>query len=295
MIIDIHIHHYPPEILKDPPTWAAQWGENHWGSVVESRARDGASLQGWSTTEELLRDMDCAGVDRVVMQGWYWQQSKSCDMHNAWHCRSVEEHPDRFLAFAAVQPLGGDTAFDALRRAVDGGCCGIGEVLPAAQGFDLRDPNWRRMLDYADINGLPVCMHVTEPVGRAYPSRVGVDLQQIVEMAGEFPRLKLILAHWGGGLPLYELNPWCRKRLKGVYYDTAASPLIYDTRVWKQMTDLAGHERVLFGSDYPLRLYPSREKTTGFRRLIKEVRESGTTKSAQDRILGLNAAALLGL
>ena len=54
-------------------------------------------------------------------------------------------------------------------------------------------------------------------------------------MAEQHPSLKLILAHWGGGLPFFENNQRLKKRLSNVYYDTSASPLLYASSVFRQV------------------------------------------------------------
>jgi predicted TIM-barrel fold metal-dependent hydrolase len=72
--------------------------------------------------------------------------------------------------------------------------------------------------------------------------------------------------------------------MKNVYYDTAASPFLYDPKIYKLAVDLAGEDRVLFGSDYPL-LPPSR--------YFKEMESSDIPEKTKKRIFGKNAASLL--
>ena len=93
-------------------------------------------------------------------------------------------------------------------------------------------------------------------------------------------------AHWGGGLPFYALMPEVSASLENVYFDTAASPLLYEARIFEAATALVGAERILLGSDYAL-LRP--------RRLLKQVMESRLTEGERGAILGGNAARLLGL
>jgi hypothetical protein len=66
------------------------------------------------------------------------------------------------------------------------------------------------------------------------------------------------LAHWGGGLFFYHLlKKAVKETLKNVYYDTAASPFLYDSRIYRYAKDLIGLDKVLLGTDYPL-LKPER-------------------------------------
>jgi predicted TIM-barrel fold metal-dependent hydrolase len=64
---------------------------------------------------------------------------------------------------------------------------------------------------------------------------------------------KLILAHFGGGLPLLScLRKEVREYLDLIRFDTAAMPFIFDPKALRVGVDLLGADRFLFGSDYPL-------------------------------------------
>jgi uncharacterized protein len=115
-----------------------------------------------------------------------------------------------------------------------------------------------------------------------------------VRLAEEFPTTKLILAHWGGGLPFYELNPRLRRVLQNVSYDCSASPLLYEQRIFRQVVDLAGADRVLYGSDYPLLLYPREQPLPEFKQLLNEVVTAGLTVEEQEKVLGRNLLRLVG-
>lgn len=292
-MIDCHIHRYPPEVIKDPSGWALLMGEAHWGRLVAPSK--GFSLQGWADRRRLFEDMDRAGIEKVVMLGWYWECQATCELQNRWHLDWLKEDPGRLLAFAAVQPGEGDQAFDAVRRAIDGGCRGIGEMMPVVQGFARNHPTWLKILQWAQENGIPVNMHVTDPVGHEYAGKIETPLSDFQWIARQFPDLKLILSHWGGGLPFYELNKSQREDFKNVYYDTAAGPLLYEPDIWRRVCDLVGPDKILFGSDYPLLLYPGKSKETGFTLLLDEARQSGLTEEELEKILSANARKLFGL
>ena len=106
-LVDCHTHRYPPEVFADPTGWARARGENHWAQLVGPRADGRRSLQGWADRDQMLRAMDEAGVERCVLLGWYWERQETCAWHNEWMARWVREDPDRFSAFASVQPRAG--------------------------------------------------------------------------------------------------------------------------------------------------------------------------------------------
>jgi predicted TIM-barrel fold metal-dependent hydrolase len=294
MIVDAHIHMYPPKVYQDPMGWARQADEPYWALLIRDRPRR-PSIQGWATVDRLLADMNRAGIDRVVMQGMYWQHLETCVAQNNWYIEWCRQYPDRLIGFAVVQPKAGDQALDEVHRAMDEGLRGLGEMLPCAQGYPMRDPDFLRVVELLIELDVPLCLHVSEPVGRVYPGKSTTPLEDYYWLATEYPELKLILAHWGGLLPFYELMKGVPKQLENVYYDTAASPLLYRPDVYRAVVNVVGAEKILYGSDYPLLVYPSQEKEPGFIRLLGEIRGSALAPDELDLVLGDNVARLLRL
>lgn len=254
-VIDAHVHLYPPGMNRDPAGWAAAHGEPHW-AVMCARVRraTGRPVQKFPSVDELLRDMDAAGVDRAVLLGWYWEKHDTCALQNRFYARCVRGHPDRLSAFAAVHAGAGGRALEEVRRAQGEGLVGLGELSPHSQRVAVDDPGWHAVLDLAGELGLPVNLHVTDPAGGKYPGRVETPPADFLAMATAFPQVKFILAHWAGRL---WREPEAGGRLPGnVWIDTAATPLLYGEPIWVEGLRACGAERVLWGTDYPLDLYP---------------------------------------
>ena len=292
MIIDSHIHMYPPYVYADPVGWARRMDEPYWGALVGDTP-DGKTIQGWVTVERLIADMDAAGIDKVVMQGIYFSHHHTCVTQNNWYIDWRQQYPDRLLGFATVQPLAGQPALDEVRRAIDRGLCGVGEILPYAQGHSIRDDAFLAVVELAIALDIPLCLHGAEPVGHHYPGRAYTPLQDYVWLAEQYPDLKLILAHLGGLLPYYELNRTIQKTLRNVYYDTAAVPLLYRSTVYRSIVEIVGPEKMLYGSDYPLLIYPRQTRVPGFNDLLSEIRNSGLGEDQLVLILGDNIRRLL--
>lgn len=288
-IIDAHVHLYPPDVARDPAAWAEAQGERHWAVLCTRRRRDGRAVQSLPTLTELLRAMDAAGVARAVLLGWYWESPDTCAWQNRFHAECVRAHPDRLAAFAALHPSAGrDATLAELRRAHADGLIGIGELSPHSQRHSIDDSIFRAVLDLAAELTMPVNLHVTDPQSRPFPGRIETPLADFARLAREHPATTFILAHWGGMLPLCDAAAGC---LTNVFYDTAASPLLYDTGVWQRFIAAVPQDRVLFGSDYPLNLYPRVSVAAEMARFVAEAREAG----AGEGILGGNAARLLRL
>ena len=289
-VIDAHVHLYPAEAGGEPIAWAVANGESHWAKLCTRRRKNGWPVQGFSTVTELLRDMDAAGVTKAVLLGWYWENQATCVWQNTFYADCVRAHPDRLAAFATVHPGAGAGALAEVRRAKDLGLIGLGELSPHSQKIPLSDPWWIKLLDLAGELKLPVNLHVTDPQSAHYPGRIETPLADFVRLAREFPMTRFILAHWGGGLAFDSEG----RPLKNVWYDTAASPLMYGPEVWTQAV-AAGHgDRVLFGSDYPLILYPSAETAPSFAGFLHEAKSAGMPETQTAAILGGNAARLFG-
>lgn len=293
MIIDSHIHLYPSAVYQDPVDWARQRGEDIWSQCVAPPNR--LSLQGWSTVDQLLRDMDEARIDRAVILSWYWQSFNACRESFGWQRQWIAAHPDRLMAMAPFHPAGGQEALDLLQEALDLGFRGIGELHPPAQGYAFDDPLFLQALDLAAQARIPINLHVTEPAGRPYPGRVETPFQDLQRLCRERADNTFILAHLGGLLPLFELNRQVAKDLRNVYYDTAAVPLLYRKRVYRMICDAIGAERLLFGTDYPLRSFPKRQPLPSFAPHLQSLRSSDLRPDELERILGTNAQRLFHL
>lgn len=288
-IIDSHVHRYPDEIIADPVAWAASRGERYWSMLTGP-----GSPQGWSDRARMLADMDAAGVAHAVIQGWYWEHQETCDEMNAWHAAWAAADPGRFSVLASVQPAAGKAAVKGLLKALDEGCAGIGELHPWVQGWSLHSDTWLEIARICQERKLPVCFHATESVGRAYLGKTATPLQDYVDFATEFPEIKVVLAHWGGGLPFFYLGRNSGKLLANLHFDTAASPLLYEPRVWKAVTALAGSDRVLFGSDYPLRLRPKRGEPHQFASIVREALEN-LAPGDVEAVMRRNATRVYGI
>jgi len=288
-IIDAHVHLYPNEVDQAPSEWAAAQGERHWSVLCTRKRRDGRPVQVLPTVDQLLATMDLAGIERAVLLGWYWENWDTCQWQNRFYANCVRDHPDRLAACATLHPSAGEAAIRAeIRRIRDDGLVGIGELSPHAQAHGIDDPAFGAALALAGELGLPVNLHVTDPQSRPYPGRIETPGDDFVKLAQVFPATTFILAHWGGMLPLRDPR---FAALKNVYYDSAASPLMYDAEAWPRALAAMGTERVLFGSDFPLNLYPKLDDVPGLVRFVGEALTSGATTD----VLAGNAARLFKL
>lgn len=279
MIVDAHCHIFPEsfsrrraELATQDATFTALF------SNPKSRL---------ATTSELIRDMDQDGVDLSVVMGMGWASQATSREVNDFLIQARQEHPNRLVGFCSVNPAWGSQAAREIRRCVEAGLRGVGELHAGTQGFDITSKTeMKPVMMAAHELGVPVVVHASEPVGHSYAGKGTTTPDKLYRFILNFPENDIICAHWGGGLPFYGLMPEVNKALRNVYFDTAVSPLLYQKQVFATVASLVGPEKILLGSDYPL---------VSHYRLAQELEDSGLEPDAQKAILGENAARLLKL
>ncbi|MFQ3240919.1 MAG: putative TIM-barrel fold metal-dependent hydrolase [Lentimonas sp.] len=293
-IIDSHTHCYPPELAVDPRAWAAAKNEPHWADLVAPLGRP--SIQGWATIAQTLTAMDAADVQQSVLLGWYWENEATCRWQNEVIAEWVNAAPERFIGFAAIHPGGSaESVIAQCEYALSLSLRGVGELHPGIQHFNSTSAGWLALADWCIAHNWPINCHATEAVGHDHPGSVPTPLNDFLRMAEAHPELKLILAHWGGGLAFFELNPRLRKALKNIYYDTSATPLLYEPSIFRRMIEIIGSEKILFGSDYPLRVYPRKKKTPDIATFLNAIQhEAELTDEEFETITHQNMRRLLG-
>ncbi len=289
MAIDSHIHLYPAEVYQDPAAWAGERGESYWLACVKPPI--GKSLQAWKSVRELLHDMDAAGIEKVVVLAWYWENHDTCVENQNWQVEWLHLHPDRFLCLAPFNANGGPKALDLLSAAFDAGFKGIGELNPPAQGYAYDHPILAQALELAAERSGTVNFHVTDPHTHDYPGKIETPYLTLLDLAQDHPGTQFVFSHLGGCEPLRSERPVP----SNVAFDTAACPLLYKEPVYREFCDRVGSEKILFGSDYPLRVFPRDKNAPNFLAPLAELRSSGLDTETIAAISSANAKRIFNL
>jgi predicted TIM-barrel fold metal-dependent hydrolase len=287
VIVDIHTHYQFPRFVENPKAYR---DKEPFAAYLASnpKHRD-------VTVDEMIAAADRAGIQWLGLQGGLFVRHETCVELNDYGLESLGRYPDRLLVFACLQPRAGKDALNEFRRCVEGGMVGAGELNPGGQGFELDDPRFLAVARAAVEMDVPLLLHFNETVGHEYPGKGKVPIEDLYRFIVRFPALKLIVAHWGGGLPYLELMPEVHAACRNVHYDTAASPLLYRPAVFPITTQLVGAERILFGTDFPLICFPDEQRSPEFETYLRHVRGSGLGPSELAAVLGGNAVKLFGL
>ena len=267
-----------------------------------------------------LADMDHLGIDVQAISpspGQYYYFAppevgrEAAQMVNNGIAEAVASHPDRLVGMGTVPLQDTQMAIVEMRRCVnDLGMRGI-EICSNVNGRELDDAAIRPFFAAAEELGILLFLH---PLGFTHGQRlsehylnniIGNPIESTIALShlifggvlDAHPGLKLCIAHGGGYLPGYwgrmdhafRAREDCRQHIdrepstymRQVWLDT----LVFDKDQLDSLVRTHGPDRLCLGTDYPFDM--AEPDPVGFHeRLTGDVRA---------RILGLNAAELLGL
>jgi aminocarboxymuconate-semialdehyde decarboxylase len=275
----------------------------------------------------LFKQQDEAGVDITVF-GNNWIRSpdgadplRVVQEYNEHAAQLTAKHPKRLLGLACTMPFGNDAILKETEKAVrQFGLKGI-MVGSSVNGEYLDSPRAAPFFELVTELEVPLFVHpprltignekmdmfrLPEMLGRPFDTTL--SLTRFIFNGGfeRFPKLKMVCAHVGGALPMlsgrygfgYELRkdtsfgPWepdvmtraPASYIKQLYFDTVC----YHPPAVQCAVDTAGIDHVVFGSDSPPVPIP-------LKRAVETVTALRLSNEDQQKILGGNAARLLGL
>lgn len=301
VVIDFHTHVskkgcVPSEITEATVEEAAR----RTGRAPKKVAR---SLEMYPTVydaspENLIEDMDDAGIDKSILvtvdYGLAAGLSKpkvSIGEYNKWVAGAADQHPDRLIAFAGVDPRRKD-AVEILEKAVqEWGMKGLKLYPPC--GFYPNEKVVTPMWEKANELDIPVMVHS----GPTFPQLQMKYSEPIYleEVLINYPELNIIIAHSGGGLWAEEVIA-LRQFRNNVYADISG---------WQGMAYAAGNgyatkrllhlysflrSKCLFGSDWPAFNHQIAHKEW-----VAMINRLDVETKLKKKLLGENAEKLLKL
>ena len=279
MIIDFHTHIFSPEVIKGREFFIKK-------DLAFSNLY-GTENAKMIAAPDLIQEMDLSGIDVSVVMGIGWSDYQLAHDMNDYISESVLQYPDRLVGFGSINPCWGELAVYEMERCQSIGLKGLGELHPHLQNFRL--DNYKIMLPIVEtVQKLDwiITTHSSEPVGHLYDGKGDTYPQQLAKFIEMFQEVKIILAHWGGGLPFYALMPEIMTILNNVYFDIAASPFLYSKSILPVVVKLVGAHKILLASDFPL---------LRMKKLLELVQNSDILDQEKKEICGENAAKLLGI
>ncbi len=234
MIIDTHVHLYPPEVVHDCEKIAER--EPHFGVALRCGGRLG-------TAEEVLAEMAEENVTEGWLCGFGFSDLGLCRACNEYAYETARNSDGRLKWLCVVPPMARGAAAEVERCAVLG-AIGVGELFPDAQGWEMNESRetWRVTAACHEY-GMYLLMNVAEYGGL-------FSEKEAYAFARNHPELSIVAACLGGGLFLREAVREERGDLYNVYYDTGSILRVYNPSILDAVFRVAP-DKVLFGSDFP--------------------------------------------
>jgi predicted TIM-barrel fold metal-dependent hydrolase len=274
MIIDFHTHLFPPNAFRpeaaEPLARMGLWNE------LGDRL-----LKGGFTPEELIAYYRSQGVDRTVVLAEVTPTTTGVSS-NEFVGEFCAGHPE-LIPFASLNPfVEGDLVARLDELLARWPFRGI-KVHPSYMHIHANDARWYPLYARCQELGLVVLVHtgISYFPGNRLKYASPIDLDDV---AADFPRLPVVMAHAGRNLWFDEAFMLAQLR-PNIYLEVAGLPpqnlLDYFPKLHRAI------DKVIFGSDFP-------GAPGGVAENIAAIRALPLPDGAADKILGGNALELLG-
>ncbi|MCC7078909.1 MAG: amidohydrolase [Acidimicrobiia bacterium] len=204
------------------------------------------------SVEEMLADMDTAGVDRCVLSAFYHKDMPV--VSNEEVAAAAAAHPDRFVPSGTVNVL--RKPLDVTRE-IEHMVNGLGiravrlEPYMYGDGMTGLPPNdkhyWPVYIKCAEL-GVPVCIQVGH-TGPLLPSEAGRPIY-LDEVALSFPDLVIVGCHLGQ--PWHDEMTTLAWKHPNVYVETSARTPKHWPASFVEFVKGWGQDKVMWATDYPL-------------------------------------------
>jgi len=327
LVIDMQQHYVPPKA---------------YGLVKKSTEYDHAvGMKRLPRAYELIVDiegnlrwMDDSGIDMGILSTAALAASgyDFCRLCNDGYAEVIRKYPDRFRGLIHVYPFDADGRNqEEIKRGVEElGLWGIG-VVTSTESMTLDSTLMNPIYEMAVQYGMPVYIHPTIRRGLWGGGKYDLDLtlareyeiaksfaEIIYGVLPRFPDLKVIIAHFGGGLPTLKgrLLAWHQPKdfpmpqadrghglaveeardiglvddfeslLKNIYFDSAGFGGWLP--VMKAALETLGSDHICFGSDYPYELRDAKY----VKETIEGIKALDFPDEDKEKFLGLNLKGL---
>jgi len=215
----------------------------HFPDVVDTHVHFG----GWNYSAaasgrpaDTVRDMDRCGIQSAIVTS-LWSCFGEVPLGNADVAEATKAFPGRIYGYLTLDPKHPDEFREQIDRyRGDPGFRGI-KLHCGTHGIRLNDPQCREILEFANEKKIPLLIHEE------------FDLPEWKDLCLSHPDATFIVAHVGGGgpdhAPARELARLSRT-VDNLYFDLAATRNFYG--FLEDLVELAGPEKILYGSDHPL-------------------------------------------
>jgi uncharacterized protein len=237
---------------------------------------------------ELLSLMDDEGIERAALINYVAPDVMGfTEETNDWVCAFVKGNEDRLVAVGSIHPRRTRDARSDVARLFESGVRMLKIHPPhqvfAANAYRDGDEALGQIYAAAQEHGRPVMIHTGTSIFPGARNRYA-DPMAADDVAVDFPRLPLILAH--AGRPLFMPTAvFLARRHKNVSLDLSGMPPKKLLEYLPRLEELSG--KCLWGTDWPS------PGVTSMKKNVEEFLALPLSEVAKERILWSNAAALI--
>lgn len=274
-VTDVHVHIQPLEMVRPDAMEMLKLGKKDFEFIQKLTKSPSAFIE----------HLDREGVWRAALINYVSEEVIGfTEKVNAFVSDYARDYPDRLLAFGGVDPRKEDVKErmeDLISRYEVSGL----KLHPPHQ---LLHPNayigegvtgLKVAYSMAEDSGLPVMIHTGTSIFPRARVKYGNPLA-LDDVAVDFPRLKIIMAH--GGRPFWTREAFfLLRRHRNIYFDTSSIPPKRLLDYFPRLEEIS--DRTLFGSDWPGPMVP------GMRRNIDDFLSLPISDEVKKRILEDNS------
>jgi len=323
-VIDVHNHYYPPAFIDAlrTGTSALKVSDDAEGNpVLYSPGDANIAVRGHRDIAYRETVLAKEGVDRQLISltcpGTLLEtperSARLAALVNDAFREVMDTRGQRFTALATLplnDPKASVAEFERVRGMGFTGCMLMGNV----NGAPLADRRFWPLWERASDAGAVMYIHPTFPlgvevmqeywlmplVGFLFDTTLAAANLVFAGIPERFPGIRWVLGHLGGTIPYlverldrgFEMFSECRKdlkrppseHLKRFYYDAVN----FDPKALRLAIEFAGVDQILAGSDYP-------HQIGSIPKMLSSIRSLGLPAADEAKILGGNAARLLGV
>jgi predicted TIM-barrel fold metal-dependent hydrolase len=276
-ITDCHVHIQPVEMFKPAALEAMKRKRANYDQVIEF----------CRSPKKFLQHLDSIGIERAVLINYVAPEVMGFTPEvNDFVADYCKESPARLIPCGSIHPRHTQNVLAEMERIVRLGIRMI-KIHPPHQ---LLYPN-----DYlsgvkeleiiyraAEANGIPVMVHTGTSIFPGARNKFG-DPMFVDDVAVDFPKLKILLAH--GGRPLWMENAFfLLRRHSNVYLDISGIPPRSLLKYFPRLEEIA--EKTLFGTDWPGPGVPDMKQN------LDEFRQLPLPPQVQEQILSKTADSI---
>ena len=277
MITDCHVHIQPQEMFKPAALEAIKRKRNDYEQIAEY----------CRSPKAFLKHLDALGVERAALINYVAPEvmGLTADV-NQWVADYVKENPRRLIPCGSIHPRHTRNVLADMEQILRLGIRMI-KIHPPHQ---LLYPN-----DYlkgvneleiiyraAEANGIPVMFHTGTSIFQGARNKYG-DPIYLDDVAVDFPKLKIVMAH--GGRPLWmETAFFLVRRHPNVLLDISGIPPKALLKNFPRLEEIAS--KTLFGTDWPGPGVPDIKQN------LEQFRALALSEGAKQQILSKTALQL---